>query len=167
MPTLSSRQLFLALFLVCAGLLAYALYLEHFQNLEPCPLCMTQRIFFVLCGLFGLIAALHHPAQTGTRVYAGLIGASAAGGAAIAGRHLWLQSLPPGEAPACGPSLGYMFDTFPLGEAIELLLKGDGNCAEVSWSFLGITMPGWALVWFVAIILLAFVLLFRRSSSAR
>ncbi len=158
------RFLMLGLFIVCAGMLAFAVfYLEGVLGLEACPLCMSQRVFFAACGVFGLLAFLHNPGLLGLRIYALLIALSGALGAALAGRHLWLQSLPPELAPACGPSLAYMLEAFPLSEALQLMLMGDGNCSETVWRFLGISIPGWSMIAFIAIILFALASLFQRS----
>ncbi len=159
----------LAGFLACTGLLAFALYSQHYGGLLPCPLCSFQRGAFVLLGLLFLAGALHSPAgRTGRRVY-GVLGMLAAGaGAAVAGRHVWLQSLPPDQVPACGPDLSYMMEAFPLAEVLRRVFTGSGECAEVDWTFLGLAMPAWSLVWFVALGLWAlyagFVPRHRRSN---
>ena len=132
---------------ICAGLIAYALYAQYGLMLDPCPLCVFQRIAVILLGLVFLVAALHGPStRGGGRVYAGLLALVTAGGAAVAGRHVWLQSLPPEDVPACGPGLGYLLDTFPLGEALAKVFTGSGDCAGVDWQFLGLSMPAWVLI---------------------
>jgi protein dithiol:quinone oxidoreductase len=151
----SARQLYVFIALACAGLLGYALYTEHFQGLIPCALCMTQRFFFACTGAFALLAALHDPATTGRRIYAGLMTLVSALGAGVAGRQVWLQHLPEDQVPACGPSLEYILDTLPLSEAFTTLMMGDGNCAEVQWTFLGQSMPTWSLIWFVILAITA------------
>ena len=101
------------------GLLAFGYFLQYVEGLAPCPLCITQRFFFFLCGLTALIAIIHHPAQLMTRVYA-IFGASfALAGSGFAGRQLYLQSLPADQAPACGPSIEFIFDTFSMSEALS------------------------------------------------
>ena len=141
--------------LSCLGLLAYALYTEHYQGLIPCALCMTQRAFFVLMAITALLAIAHRPGNTGRWIYTVFIMLWADLGALTAGRQVWLQSLPEDQVPACGPSLGYMLETMPIAETFKTLMMGDGNCAEVQWTFLGLTMPAWALVWFIALGLVA------------
>lgn len=145
----SIRGLFLCLFLLTVAAMGFALYLQHMLQLEPCPLCITQRAFVILVGVFALIAALHNPRGWGRRVYAGLCVLAAMGGGAVAMRHVWLQHLPEGMAPACGPSLGYMLETFPLSETFELVMMGDGNCAETVWTLLGFSIPEQTLALFV------------------
>ena len=134
---------------VCVALLAFALYLQHFENQEPCPLCILQRVaFIVMMGVFAA-AAIHNPRRKGALAYSGAIVLIATVGGAIAGRQVWLQHLPPNKVPACGPGLQYMFERFPLMQALKKVLAGSGECAEVTWKFLGLTIAGWSLVWFV------------------
>ena len=140
--------------LSCASLLGYALYTQYFDYLDPCPLCIFQRLAFFWMGAIALLAGLHNPANTGRRIYSWLILLGAGIGAAIAGRHVWLQNLPPGEVPECGPGLNYMLETFPLMEVLSTVLQGSGSCAELQWSFIGLNMPMWSLIWFVGLGLL-------------
>lgn len=161
MPNRRLTNLFIVL--ICAGLMAYALYSQEVLGLHPCPLCITQRIFVMLVGLFALVAFIHNPRPTPGRIYAGLGMAAAAIGGIVAGRHLYLQNLPADQVPACGPGLEYMFNTFPFTEAVAVLFRGDGNCAEVDWEFLGLSMPGWVLLAFVALFLVNAWQLMRRA----
>jgi disulfide bond formation protein DsbB len=145
------RLVFLGLFLFTAGLMAFGYYLQYVVGLEPCPLCMTQRVFIVASGLVCLFAAALG-ARSGVRRAAGvLVPLLCVAGSGFAGRHLWLQSLPEEQVPACGPSVDYLLDNFPLLEALEILLRGNGNCAEVDWALLGISIPGWTLLAFIGI----------------
>lgn len=131
---------------VCFAAIAYAVgWLQMVRGLEPCPLCVVDRGAFAIAGVVFLIAALHGPGRTGRRLYAlaGLV--ALAVGLASAGRHVWLQYLPAEQVPACGPSLGYMVSNFPLSEALDLLLRGSGSCAELQWQFLGLSIPEWTL----------------------
>ena len=147
----SKRLTNLAGFAVCVALLAYGYVLQFLDELEPCPLCVFQRVAFFGLGTLFLAAALHNPGVIGARIYGVFLGIAAVIGAAIAGRHVWLQSLPPDQVPECGPGLEYMLNTFPLLETLRTVLSGSGECADVSWSFLGMTIPAWALLWFVAL----------------
>jgi disulfide bond formation protein DsbB len=140
------RIMNLAGFAACDALMAYALYAEHKLLLAPCPLCVFQRVAVIALGIVFLLAALT-PARRSLRIaQAGLIGLIAAAGAGIAGRHVWLQSLPPDRVPACGPGLDYMIDSFPLSEAMRLVFSGSGECAVADWHFLGLSMPAWVLI---------------------
>lgn len=157
----SIRQVNLLMFLGCSGALLVALYLEHFQGMEPCPLCMTQRIFIAAVGIVALLALLHNPAQRCRRVYAVIAIVLAVAGSYFSSRQLWLQSLPPEQVPLCGPSLSYMFEVAPFMEAFKLLLQGDGNCAEVEKVF-GVTIPLWTLLAFIALAALNLYQFLRR-----
>ena len=133
-------------FLACGALLAYAYYAQVVLHLEPCPLCIFQRLgIFALAVAFG-IAALHDPRGGGRRVYAALIGIAALATLGVAVRHLYIQSLPPGSVPACGASLDFMLKVFPLTDVLVKVLTGSGECARVTWRFLGLSMPGWVLI---------------------
>ncbi len=145
--TLPNRRLLnLAAALACAGMMAFALYSQHVLLLDPCPLCILQRIAVIAIGLVFLIAAVHNPGQVGSRIYSVFAVTFAAAGAAVAGWHVRLQNLPADEVPSCGPGLEYMVDNFPLKDVLGMVLKGSGECADVSWNFLGLTMPTWVLI---------------------
>ncbi len=141
----SRRALNLAGLALCAGLMAYALYAEYGLLLEPCPLCVFQRLAVMALGLVFLTAALHNPSGWGRYVYAALVAAAAGAGVAVAGRHVWLQSLPADRVPACGPGFDYIIDSFPMLEALRLIFSGSGECASIDWAFLGLSMPAWVL----------------------
>jgi protein dithiol:quinone oxidoreductase len=132
--------------LACAGLMGYALYAQHMLGLEPCPLCIFQRVAVITLGSFFLLAALHPAGKAGRRVYSVLLGLVALAGIGVAGRHVWLTTLPPERVPACGPGLDFMLESFPLKDALAMVLSGSGECASVEWRFLGLSMPGWVLV---------------------
>ena len=142
----SRRLLNLAGALACAGMMAFALYAEHVLYLDPCPLCIFQRVAVIVLGVGFLAAALHDPGPTGRRVYAAWLGLASLAGAGLAAWHVRLQNLPPGEVPACGPGLNYMLDNFPFADVLGMVFKGSGECAEVSWRFLGLSMPTWVLI---------------------
>lgn len=159
----SARLTNLLIFLGCCGLMSVGFIFQFALDLEPCPLCITQRFFITLTGLLALAAFVHNPQQTGLRIYAASTTLGAAIGGGFSSRQLWLQGLPPDQVPACGPSLGYMFETFPFMEAVSVLLNGNGNCAEVVWTFLGISIPGWTLVAFSGLVIISLWQLFRKS----
>jgi len=139
---LSYRQVSFGLFLASVAGMAFALYLQHGVGLEPCPLCVFQRVGLMGMGLFALIAAIHNPTQLWLRrVYAGLAGLSILWSAGVAARHVWLQHLPPEDVPACGPGLDYWLDVFPMKEVIQKVLHGSGECAVIDWTFLGLSLP--------------------------
>jgi disulfide bond formation protein DsbB len=138
-------------FLVCAALMAYALYAEHVLGLKPCPLCIFQRVAVITVGVLFLIASLHNPRALGARIYGGLIVVAAAVGIGIAARHVWIQAQPPGTVAACGADLNFLLDIMPLTEVVAKVLTGSGECGKVDWQFLGLSMPWWVLISLVAL----------------
>ncbi len=141
--------------------MAYALYNQYVDYLDPCPLCILQRVAFLWMGVIALLAVIHNPGRGGQQIYAWLVGLGAVLGAMIAGRHVWLQNLPPGEVPECGPGLNYMLENFPMSEVFSTVLYGSGSCAEVKWDFFGLSMPMWTLVWYVGLGLLSLWFAYR------
>ena len=146
MNNLSTRQLNLAGFLACAGMMAYALYAEHVLMLMPCPLCVFQRMAVIALGIIFLVAAIHDPAGNGRRVYAALVLLAGGAGVGVAGRHVWLQNLPADEVPACGPGFNYIMDSFPVADALKMIFTGSGECATTDWQFIGLSMPAWVVI---------------------
>ncbi len=159
---LASRSLFLLGFLFCALMLGIAAYFQFVEHLEPCPLCILQRVFTLFVGLIMLLAVIHNPKTVGIKVYAVLAGLVALVGMGISARHVWLQNLPEDQVPSCGPGLNFMLENFPLADAINMVMRGSGECAEVVWSFMGLSIPAWTLVAFTALAALSFGQIFRK-----
>jgi len=155
------RPAYLLGLLVCAGLMGWALWLQYGLDLEPCPLCIFQRIAVIATGIVFLIAAIHNPGSFGAAIYAGLTLLFSGTGAALAAWHTWVQVQPQGSLPSCGMGLSYMLDTLPLTEVIGKVLKGSGECAEQGWLFMGLAIPSWTFVFFVAMIVASFALIRR------
>lgn len=157
------RSAWFVVFLSCGGLLGYAYYAQFFLGLEPCPLCILQRLGFMVMGVFALGAAIHGPASWGRWVWGVPVLAGGAWGIVTAGRHVWLQNLPADQVPDCGPSMYFMLDTgFPLSEILNEAFTGAGDCAEVDWVFLGLSMPFWTLIWYVGLSLVVLLALLTR-----
>ncbi len=147
--------------LVCAALMGWALWLQYGLELDPCPLCVFQRIAVISTGVIFLIAAIHNPGRTGAAIYALLTVLASGTGAAIAAWHVWIQAQPKGSVAACGMGLNYMLETMPLTDVIGRVLKGSGECAEQGWLFLGLAIPSWTFVFFIAMIAAAIALVRR------
>jgi len=163
---LSTRAGFAAGAAVCAALLGFAYYLQYAKGLDPCPLCYVQRWFFyALMGVF-IVGAVHAPRKGGALAYGVLAALVASGGAAAASRQVWLQHLPADKVPQCGPDIFFMMKNFPLGETLMKLVQGTGECAKVDWTFLGLSIAGWTLIWFVAFAIYALWLGVRQMRSA-
>ena len=129
----------------CVALMAYALYAQYQLHLEPCPLCIFQRVAVIAVGIFFALAAVHNPARIGARVYGVLIALVALAGIGVAARHIWIQAQPPGTVAACGAGLDYMMDIMPLVDVVKKVLTGSGECGKVDWTLLGLSMPWWVL----------------------
>ncbi|MDH3616750.1 MAG: disulfide bond formation protein B [Gammaproteobacteria bacterium] len=142
----NKRLLNLAGFLAGAGMMGFALYAQYVLLLDPCPLCVFQRIATILLGTVFLIAAVHNPGRLGARVYAVLVALAAGGGVAVASWHVYLQNLPADKVPSCGPGFEYIMENFALFDALGLIFQGSGECAEVVWRLLGLSMPTWVII---------------------
>ena len=144
------RGQFLSGAIACFALLAYAIFEQFQMGIEPCPKCIFQRIAVIAMGIFFLLGALHGPGARGRRIYAILVAIAAAVGAVIAVRHLYVQLSPHDPLmEGCGPGLNYLLDSFPIAEAVKKAFMASGDCGEINWTLLGITMPGWTLIWFI------------------
>lgn len=142
-------------FIACISLLGFGAYLQFVEELEPCPLCISQRLAIFATGLLYLLAAIHNRAS---KIYGIAIGLMALVGAGVSVRHIWIQHLPPDEVPECSPGLEYVFQNFPLSKTIQLMLSGTGECAKVDWTLLGLSIPAWTLFAFLSLASLGFLL---------
>lgn len=163
---LKPRLVFVAIFLGCAGLLLFGLYLQHALDLEPCPMCILQRYAFLAIGLIAGVAALQAPARAGTGIYAVIIALAATAGGGVAAWQTWLQHNPP-QLADCGPGLEFMVESFPLTEALPMIFRGSGDCSKVQWSWLGLSIAEWSLVAFSGIFLVAAWTLARSLRARR
>lgn len=161
---LSARRFHGLVAFVAFALLAVAFYMEYQMALEPCPLCMLQRIVFFCVGVVSLASFLTS-SQGARKVCSWLVVVLSLIGAALAIRHLYLQSLPMDELPACLPGLSYMFEVFPWQEIMEAMVMGTGECGDVVWTFLGISIPGWTLVAFVGMAIVNLVIALRANKK--
>ncbi len=162
----SSRLCFSAIAAFCLAAMVAALIMQYQFDMEPCPLCISQRIMMILVGVSALIGVFVSRSTLGRRLSAGIAACFALIGAGIAGRHVWIQNLPEDEVPLCGPGLAYTFETRPLFDALSVLFAGDGHCADVHFHFLGLSIPGWTLVSFIALAIALLWLLFRPTPTA-
>jgi disulfide bond formation protein DsbB len=142
-------------------------YFQFVQGLDPCPLCISQRIAILLTGLVFLSAAIHNPGQKGVTAYAILGAVTALCGAAISTRHVWIQHLPADKVPECGPGLEYVMQNFPLSETVKLMLSGTGDCAKVDWTLLGFSMPAWTLLAFLMLATLSLLQIWNYKKADR
>ena len=132
--------------LVCAALIASALFLQHVMGMEPCPLCVFQRMAVNATGVLFLLAALHNPKGFGARVYGVLIAVAGLAGIGVAARHIWIQAQPAGSVVACGADLSYLLQMLPITDVVMRVLTGAGECSKVQWTLLGLSMPWWVAI---------------------
>jgi disulfide bond formation protein DsbB len=157
------RLVFAAIFVACLGLNAFAIYyLQEWVGLEPCPMCILQRVAFFAIAAIALVGAIWNPRGTALKSLATLLTLFAIAGAGVAIRHSYLQHFPP-KTETCGTDLEYLLNTFSLAEAFPKIFAGTGSCSQVSWKFVGLTIPEWALAWFFAFALAALWLAFVRD----
>ena len=150
-----------AMFAVCSGLIIFAMYLQHAMDLEPCPMCILQRYAFIGVGMFALLATIHNPQKWGRWIYSGLLVVVSGLGAGVAARHAWLEHNPP-QIFDCGADLAFMVDAFPLSQALPMIFRGSGDCTEVLWRFLGLSIAEWALIWFLIFVVAEIVTATRK-----
>ena len=163
-PLLTPRGGFLSLALYCGLMMLVALlYFQAYLNLDPCPLCVVQRVFVIATALVAIIAFIHNPSRSGRKLYAGVAMLPTLAGIGTAWRHLWLQSLPADQLPECGPGLDYMMEIFSFTEVLQKVFFGSGECGEVLWNFLGLSIPAWTLVGFLILLAIEVYQFFRRD----
>lgn len=153
----------IAIALTSIGSVLVAAYVEPFASMNPCPMCMMQRALYLGVGAFAILTLLTVKHNVARPIFAFLGLICAVIGTAVAGRQVWLQHLPAEEVPACGPPLEYMLEVFPLLEVVQHALMGTGDCAEIQWQWLGLSIPGWSIILFLGLALGNLLILFRRG----
>lgn len=162
---LAPRPAFGAAALACLALIGWALWLQYGQGQEPCPLCILQRVAVLALAIVFAAAAVQAPSGRALRRYVALVVAVALAGAGVAGWHLRLQHLPRDRVPECGPGLQFMLEQLPLAEVLGRVFRGSGECAEAGWRLLGVTIPGWTLLWFLGLAVLAIAVAARHAGA--
>jgi protein dithiol:quinone oxidoreductase len=158
---ITKKKIRLAEFFGCFGLIAFALFLQHYEGLAPCPMCILQRYAFILIGVTALISLPFLIKRFLSRISSWLIILFAGLGSGVALRHVWLEHNPP-EIFDCGADLGFVVDTFPLAEALPMIFRGTGDCSIVLWRFAGLSIAEWALACFIIILLTELIFLKRK-----
>jgi len=167
MIKITNRTYYFFLFFICHELLVAAYYFELYMGLDPCPLCMVSRAVVILLGGSFLLAAIHNPKNVVRKIYHIVFSLISLLGILVSGRHIYLQSLPADEVPSCGPGLEYMLDTLPLSDVLKEVLHGSGECAEVGWQFLSLSMPEWLLIVYSGFLVLSIIPVFEQKKSLR
>ena len=135
-------------------LVIFSVIIQEIYSLDPCPLCITQRIVFLISGVVFLTFYLR-PFNKWIELFVLL--AINLFGLVFALRHVLIQKKIIQIPAECGIDLGYMFDNFPLTEMFELVFRGTGDCSEIDWTLIGITIPEWSALWFVIFIIITVV----------
>lgn len=145
---MSVRWMFIGLTVFSCMMMVIAYVMQYYMELEPCPLCILQRVALLAVILPLFVGTWLTSCRVAATICAGFALLSTMAGAGLAGRHLWLQTLPPEQVPECGPGLDYLLSTLSISEVFAQVLSGSGECAEVSWSLFSISIPGWTLIGF-------------------
>jgi len=153
------------LLLLTTLVLVTGFYLQYARGLQPCPLCLMQRFCMFLLLIFCLLGACLSMLKHGKLVI-GLQMFGATAGLFFAIRQLWLQSLPVGQAPACIPDLDVLIRYFPLKDVFHALIWGAGDCAEVTWKLLGLSMAAWSFLYFLSLLIASGVVFFLLKKSS-
>jgi len=161
---LGTRLAFAAMALACAALLGVGYYLQFHDGLEPCPMCIFQRVCYMAVVAIAAVAAVHGPGRLGQRVYSVLLALPVLVGLGVAARQTWLQHLPADQVPECGPGLAFMLEMYAPFEVLKRTLRGTGDCAKVDWTFLGLSIAEWSVICFT-MLLIVLVLQFLRARS--
>jgi protein dithiol:quinone oxidoreductase len=163
---LTPRIVFGAIFVVSAALILDAIfYLQDYLGLDPCPMCVLSRYTFIAIGIVALAAAIHAPRGRALKAYSSLVVLLAVAGAGVSIRHSYLQHFPP-AVESCGTDLEFLLNALPLSQALPKIFAGTGSCSAVKWTLLGLSIPEWALVWFVIFAALAIWIGFVRNRPA-
>ena len=158
------RRAYALICLACVAMLAFGLYLQHVVGLEPCPMCIVQRYALVLIALFAGLAAVTR--KKGMQRTGGvLLLLSALAGGYTAAQQSWLQWYPP-EVVSCGRDFYGMIETFPLKRALPMIFRGGGDCSQIDWTFLSLSIANWSFIAFAVFAVLAVILLVRRTAPA-
>jgi len=163
MKYLSYRFISLYAFLLAVGLLGFAGFMQLSMAMQPCPLCIMQRLIVAAIGLLFIAGIFHVPLSRNRKIYNGVILLFSILGILVSSRHIYLQHLPTGKAPTCGPGFNFLFQNLPTTDAIKMMFMGSGECSEVHWHFLGLTIPEWTFIFFIIFAGLAIYQMIRQK----
>ncbi|HET7729116.1 MAG TPA: disulfide bond formation protein B [Usitatibacter sp.] len=150
-----TRLVFAAIAVACASLVSFGIfYMQEELGLDPCPMCVLSRFAFIGIGAVSLVAALHGPRGLALKVYSSIVALIAMAGIGVSARHSYLQHFPP-KVESCGTDLEFLLNALPLSQALPKIFAGTGSCSRVDWKFLGLSIPEWAGVWFLAFLVAA------------
>ncbi len=162
-----SRWLLGFIFLFCAVSFAAALYLQHATGLDPCPLCLFQRVVGMIVAALALVSFFINPKKIGQYLIGRPTLLTSFVGVLIGARHVWLQHLPKDKVPECGPGLDFLIDVMPLQDVIQKVLSGSGECAEVQWQWLNLSLAEWTMAFMVLLFIMSLAYLIELPRSSR
>lgn len=158
-----NRWLELSVIMLCFFSLSYAFYLQYAQHQWPCVLCTVQRLILMAVAIMTLVQLLSKKYE---RIYKTALLANAflvCTGLYFSARQIYLQHLPPDQVPACMPTFSLLLHTLPIPQLFHIILSGTGDCAKVTWRFLGLTLAEYSLLLFICLGLVFLYLILLRS----
>ena len=158
------RRAYLLICAACIGMLVFGLYLQHVVGLDPCPMCILSRYVFIVLGIAALAAALHGPRGVALKAWGSLVALLAVIGMGVSIRHSYVQHFPP-KVESCGSDLDFLVSNLPLVQALPKIFAGSGSCSTVDWRFLGLSIPEWALAWYLLFAATAIWIAFLRRPA--
>ena len=157
------RRTLALIFVACAAMMGFGLYLQYQVGLEPCPMCIVQRYCLIAVGVLALFGSLKSSTTGWWKSFSFLALLFAGFGAFTAARQSWLQWYPP-EFATCGRDFYGMIESYPISRSLPMIFRGSGDCTAVDWTLLGGSIANWSFVCFVvfAIVLLLGIFKGRR-----
>lgn len=159
-PQTLERRLYFAGFLITALTLGFALYLQQHDKLNPCPLCVFQRLIMAALGMVFFCGALFHLNKVGRFLIGGMSLFFSGCGIVFAGRHVWIQHFSPGKSD-CSMGLLYLLKIMPVHEVISTIFAGGAECAKIDWTFLSLSLAEWSLIEFIGLLIFTLFQLMR------
>ncbi|WP_460140676.1 disulfide bond formation protein B [Pseudomonas sp. S2_E01] len=156
-----SRSLFFMVFVAGALAVGVSYYLEYVVGLQPCAMCVLQRMCLALLTGWCLLASVHGPGRLGSFVYWLLAALCSLAGTATAWRQVLLQGNPQEALAICSPSLADLLASTPWMYVVPLMFNGSADCSHISWTLFDLSVPEWSLLFFVAMSTLAVYQLLR------
>jgi len=154
------RRTLALIFVACAAMMAFGMYLQHVVGLEPCPMCIVQRYCLIAVGVFALLGSLKPSTAGWWKSFGGLALLFSAFGAFTAARQSWLQWNPP-EFATCGRDFYGMIENYPISRSLPMIFRGSGDCTAIDWTFLGLSIANWSFLAFAAFSIVLLLALFK------